>query len=143
MRFSHSRCPLDLNQPLQPQELLDLPLLQQSTRPDAWRRWFEGQGIEAPAAVAGLRYELFSMQAAAAMAGLGVALMPTLLVQQELARGELVVACAAPMRGERAYCLVQPDGPERAALTSFREWLVQECEAGKVLTPSPPPAPLP
>lgn len=116
-------------QPVPPQELVGLPLLQQSTRPDAWRRWFEAQGVEAPHAMAGPRYELFSMQAAAAIAGLGVALMPTLLVQQELARGELAVACAAPLRGERAYYLVQPDGPEREALARLRAWLVEECAA--------------
>lgn len=111
---------------LSPQDLASMPLLQQSTRPEAWRQWFDAQGVEAPRAMAGPRYEQFSMQAAAATCGLGIALMPTLLVQAELARGELVVACARPLRGRRAYYLVQPDTPERAALAVFKRWLVEQ-----------------
>lgn len=114
---------LPQRQPVTPQGLAQLPLLQQSTRPEAWRDWFEAQGVQAPRAMAGPRYELFSMQVAAAIAGLGVALMPTLLVQQELSSGALVVACPRPLQARRAYYLVQPQGPERAALTVFKAWL--------------------
>lgn len=120
--------------PLAPQDLAAMPLLQQSTRPDAWRQWFEAQGVQAPQAMAGPRYELFSMQAAAAMAGLGVALMPTLLVQEELARGTLAVACDRPLKAQRAYYLVQPQGPERAALALFKAWLLRACAS----VPAPP-----
>lgn len=109
-----------------PDILAGMPLLQQATRPEAWRDWFDAQGIYAPRAMAGPRYELFSMQAAAASCGLGVALMPTLLIQAELASGSLVVACPRPLRGQRAYYLVQPDLPERAALTCFKEWLLRQ-----------------
>ncbi len=112
-----------------PGTLADMPLLQQATRPDAWRQWFDAQGVDAPRATAGPRYELFSMQAAAAMGGLGVALMPTLLVQDELARGVLAVACARPLKAQRAYYLVQPQVPERPALAVFREWVLRQCGA--------------
>jgi DNA-binding transcriptional LysR family regulator len=114
-----------------PQALADLPLLQQSTRPEAWRQWFDAQGVDAEQALVGPRYELFSMQAAAAEAGLGVALMPTLLVQDELAAGRLVVACKRPLRGQRAYYLVQPEAEERPAITAFKAWL--KAQAGKSL----------
>ena len=76
-----------------PAALAELPLLQQSTRPDAWRQWFDAMGVSAPPPLSGPRYELFSMTAAAAAHGLGVALVPRLLIEPELARGELVVAC--------------------------------------------------
>ena len=49
-----------------------LPLLQQSTRPYGWRRWFEAMEVEAPRAMDGARYELFSMLAVAAAHGLSV-----------------------------------------------------------------------
>lgn len=101
-----------------------MPLLQQSTRPDGWRQWFDAQHVDAPRAHTGPRYELFSMLAIAASHGLGVALLPTMLVEAELARGELVVACDRPLRGERNYCLVTPQTrEERPALAYFREWL--------------------
>ena len=100
------------------------PLLQQSTRIEGWRQWFEAAGVSAPQALSGPRYELFSMAAAAAAHGLGLALVPRLLIEPELARGELVVACEQPWRGERAYYLVTPErADERPAMASFRAWL--------------------
>ena len=118
---------LEHGREVQPDALGQMPLLQQATRPEAWRQWFDAQGIDAPRAMAGPRYELFSLQAAAAISGLGVALMPTLLVQEELARSALVVACARPLKAQRAYYLVQPQGPERPALGVFRAWLLRQC----------------
>ncbi|XAH21655.1 LysR substrate-binding domain-containing protein [Xylophilus sp. GW821-FHT01B05] len=109
---------------LTPGRIAAMPLLQQSTRPYGWRQWFDAMGVAAPAALAGPRYELFSMVAVAAAHGLGVALIPPLLIEAELARGELVVACNRPLRGERSYYLVTPavDAPP-PALASFSEWV--------------------
>ena len=112
--------------PLTPQLIATLPLLQQSTRPSAWRQWFDAAGVAAPMALSGPRYELFSMTAAAAAQGLGLALVPRLLVEPELARGELMVACAQVLPGDRAYYLVQPErAEERPALVNFERWLFQ------------------
>ena len=109
---------------LSPSALADMPLLQQSTRPDAWRQWFESQQVDAPRAMAGPRYEQYSMQVAAAASGLGVALMPTLLIEAELAAGQLVIASPHPVLSRRSYYLIQPDLPERPALTLFKSWLL-------------------
>ena len=112
--------------PLTPETIAVLPLLQQSTRPDGWRQWFDAMGVAAPLALSGPRYELFSMTAAAATHGLGVALVPRLLIEAELARGDLVVACNQPLRGERSYYLVTPDrGEDKPALAAFGQWLSQ------------------
>jgi LysR family glycine cleavage system transcriptional activator len=106
--------------------IAQLPLLQQSTRPTAWRQWFDAAGVAAPLALSGSRYELFSMTAAAAVQGLGLALVPGLLIEAELLRGELVVACPLPLKGERAYYLVTPErADERPALKTFLAWLLQ------------------
>jgi DNA-binding transcriptional LysR family regulator len=113
-------------QPVTPLALANLPLLQQSTRPDAWRDWFDAQGVEAPKAMAGPRYELFSMQVAAATCGMGVALLPTLLIQAELAAKTLVPACKGGAITRRAYYLVQPEQPERAAVAVFKAWLLKQ-----------------
>ena len=116
--------------PLTAQALARLPLLQQSTRPEGWRHWFDAMGVEAPEALAGPRLELFSMLAVAAKQGLGVALMPRLLIGGELARGELVVACARPLRGQRHYCFITPtQTPERGVVTRFRAWLLAQAAA--------------
>ncbi len=109
--------------------MTQLPLLQQSTRPDGWRQWFDAAGVVAPNALFGPRYELYSMTAAAAAQGLGLALVPRMLIEDELARGELVVACERALRGERAYYLVTPERADEHACTQlFRSWLQQAAQ---------------
>ncbi|WP_076997570.1 LysR substrate-binding domain-containing protein [Variovorax sp. KK3] len=117
---------------LSPAAIARMPLLQQSTRPDGWHQWFDAQKVDAPRARSGPRYELFSMIAVAAAHGLGIALMPRMLIGPELERGELVVACDRPLRAERGYYLVTPaSGDERPALMAFSEWLTAEASASK------------
>ncbi|MCT8177519.1 LysR substrate-binding domain-containing protein [Variovorax sp. CY25R-8] len=122
---------LPRGKPVSPTAIAHMPLLQQSTRPDGWRQWFDAQQVDAPNARGGPRYELFSILAAAASQGLGVALMPTMLVADELARGELVVACPRPLAGERAYYLVTPErADQRPLLKFFSDWLLAQARKG-------------
>jgi len=121
-----SRAFLGRRATLTPALIAGLPLLQQSTRMDAWRRWFDAMGVAAPKALSGPRFELFSMTAAAAACGLGLALVPRLLVEAELARAELVVACKQRLPSARAYYLIQPErSEERPVVKTFASWLQQ------------------
>ena len=106
--------------------MADMPLLQQSTRPDAWHHWFAAQGAPAPKAFSGPRYELFSMASAAAAQGLGLALIPELLIEPELASGALVLAHPAPLPESRNYYLVRPDTSvsQSVASAQFAAWLL-------------------
>ena len=112
---------------MDPGRLSRLPLLQQSTRPRAWQNWFGALGVSAPQALDGPRYELFSMAAVAAAHGLGVALVPRMLVADELANGSLAIACLAAPPVERAYYLVSPavEG-QTPALATFRQWVLEK-----------------
>ena len=77
--------------------------------------------------LAGPRMELFSMLAMAAVHEMGVALMPRLLIEDELARAELIVACDRVLDAGRAYYLVVPE--RRAGhpgVACLREWLLEE-----------------
>lgn len=107
-------------------ELAELALLQQSTRPYAWRQWFAAQGLNTPKDMGGPRYELFSMLAQAAAHGMGVALIPPFLIERELAEGRLVAAHpAALLSKDKAYRLMIPERKvESAALQAFRDWLL-------------------
>ena len=107
--------------------LAAMPLLQQSTRPDAWSQWFAQAGVEAPRARAGPRYEQFSMTVAAVAQGLGLALVPRILIEPELKRGELVLAHPLALACQRGYYLVRPQvtGAQSAALEEFSQWLIQ------------------
>lgn len=104
-------------------------LLQLSTRPYAWREWFAAAGLSIEGDVAGPRMELFSMLAEAAVRGIGVALVPPFLVEDELARGLLVTVSDKPRTGERSYYLIYPEGTGGStALRVFRAWLQTEAE---------------
>jgi len=107
-----------------------LPLLQQSTRPYAWRQFFEGLGLAVPQPMAGPRLELFSMLTEAAVHGMGVALTPPFFVREELAQGRLVDIAPRPVSGQRAYSLIWPEEKaELPALRAFADWLQAEAAA--------------
>jgi LysR family glycine cleavage system transcriptional activator len=58
---------------------------------------------------------------------MGVALVPRLLIERELAGGQLVQACAHVLAPERAYYLVTPEhGAGKPALADFLAWLQQQ-----------------
>lgn len=102
-------------------------LLQQSTRPYAWRDWFASCGLQVDGDMSGPRLELFSMATEAAIHGLGVALLPRFLVEDELRRGVLVEVASHAYLNERSYYLVYPEGKAgNAALTTFRLWLGEQ-----------------
>jgi len=112
---------------MSPDEVAALPLLQQTTRPYAWRQWFASLVLQVEGDLRGPRYELFSMLAVAATHGMGVALIPPFLIQRELDAGLLVPAHpAALLSSDRAYRLMIPERKvESAALRAFRDWLLQ------------------
>ncbi|HWK70934.1 LysR substrate-binding domain-containing protein [Pollutimonas sp. M17] len=95
------------------------------SRPDAWRQWYQAQGKEyLPSMSAGPRYELFTMTLAAVRAGLGVALVPRFLAQDELARGSLVAPSPGVLAVSDAYFFSYPVSSERSeALIAFESWL--------------------
>jgi len=118
---------LDGRQQLRAEDIAALPLLQQSTRPYAWRQWFDSLGLNIARDMTGPRYELFSMLAQAAEHEMGVALIPPFLIQRELAEGRLVVALEHAQLSDKAYYLIIPERKvESAALRAFRDWLVEE-----------------
>lgn len=117
---------------LKPNQIAKLPLLQQSTRPFGWREWFDSQGLSVPDDLAGARFELFSMLAVAASHGMGVALIPPFLIEDELHNGRLIVAADRPLRGERGYYFIVPEsGAGNVALSAFQDWLIAEARTNE------------
>jgi LysR family glycine cleavage system transcriptional activator len=121
-------CPrlLGKRKSLRAQTLATMPLLQQSTRPDAWSQWFAKVGLPTHRALVGPRYEQYSMTVSAAARGLGLALVPRLLIEPELGRAELVIAHPVALVSGRSYYLVRPleTGMPSPALAQFADWLV-------------------
>src|SRR5690606_32932953 len=99
--------------------------LHMSSRPDAWRHWYQAQGQEyLPSISAGPRYELFTMSLAAAREGMGVALVPRFLAEDDLLEGRLVLACDGTLHVKEAYFFSHPQAGDRSeALLAFESWL--------------------
>lgn len=115
---------------LSAQAISELPLLQQSTRPYAWRQWFQSQALNVTRDLSGPRYELFSMLAQAAMHEMGVALIPAFLIAQELADGRLRIAHPHSCTSDHAYHLIIPQRrTESAPLNDLRDWLIAEAQS--------------
>lgn len=118
---------LDGERVLTPARIAELALLQQSTRPYAWRQWFASLDMNVPRDLGGPRYELFSMLAQAAVHEMGLALIPPFLIQRELREGSLVVANAHELISSKAYYLAVPERHrELGALRIFQDWLMQQ-----------------
>lgn len=106
-------------------------LLSISTRPNAWDQWFSIQRVDGGSGQT-MYFDQFATVAQAAMVGVGVALLPIFLIQDELASGKLILALDLPMESAERYYLVWP--PERSThppLVAFRDWLLAETAAGR------------
>lgn len=105
-------------------DFANLPLLQMSTRPYAWRQWFESLGLTVENDLAGARMELFSMSTEAAIHGQGLALIPRFLIEDDLAQGRLVQLIQHEFLSDRRYYLIYPEQKsDNTALALFRAWL--------------------
>lgn len=109
-----------------PADLLRAPLMHLVSRPDAWEQWLRGAGVDFDQ-VHGMLVDQFAVASQAAIAGLGVALLPTLLIEGELARGDLVLAVDKPMESADHYYLAWPVSRENyPPLQAFRQWIQEE-----------------
>jgi DNA-binding transcriptional LysR family regulator len=121
---------LDKRDHLTPTEIAALPLLQQTTRPYAWRQWFNGLDMNIARDMTGPRYELFSMLAQAAIHEMGIALIPPFLIQRELQEKRLAIANPHALSSIKSYYLMIPVRKvESASLRAFRDWLVEQAKA--------------
>ncbi len=126
----------DRHQLATPGDFLQAPLLHLTSRPDAWEQWLIGHDVPEPT-VHGMLFDQFSAAAQAAVAGLGVALLPRFLFEEELRRGDLVEAFAdGEIDGGGRYFLACPT--ERLTyppLAAFRDWIAEVAkDEGKMLS---------
>lgn len=108
------------------EQLVQLPLLQQTTRPSIWEEWFAHHQIKHTNPFEGQRHELFSMLAVAANHGMGMALIPQMLIEQELKEKKLVIASTKKLEGRRAYYLVHSSHESSPLIQKFVDWMQQE-----------------
>ncbi|MOA04954.1 Glycine cleavage system transcriptional activator [compost metagenome] len=109
----------------QPQDLLRAPLLHLASRADAWQRWMARHDLVL-GEVQGMVLDQFATAAQAAMAGVGVALLPRFLIARELQQGDLVPALPhlPDMESAERYYLAWPaHRADHPPLQALRAWL--------------------
>lgn len=124
--FPHAEMTDDHSFNLSDEELLRLPLLQQTTRPSIWQEWFQAHQLQHPKPFDGQRHELFSMLSVAASHGMGMALIPQMLIEAELRKKELVIASNKKLHGSRKYYLVHSSQDSSPQIQKFVDWVLQE-----------------
>ncbi len=107
-------------------QALSLPLLHLQSRPGDWGRWFAHHRLASQRPQA-LQFDHFATMQQAVLHGLGAAILPLFLIEQDLAQNRLIPLYGPPLRAQGAYYLVWPtDPPPRAPLVSFTKWLTAE-----------------
>lgn len=106
----------------------ELPRLHRRQNPDAWQLYAQESGIALTNSAIGARYDLHSMLIEAALAGLGVALVPRLYIGTELEQGRLVAPWPVGKGVAKNFSLVLLEPIELSAgpLQAFATWILDE-----------------
>ncbi|WP_454642625.1 transcriptional regulator GcvA [Bradyrhizobium liaoningense] len=110
-----------------PEDLRNHPLLHtSSSNSDDWRLWLTAAGL--PADIArqpGITFDMIFMTIQAAIDGIGVAMGRTSYVQDDIAKGRLVVPFKIALPADAGFYLVAPEGRREAPkLAAFRQWVI-------------------
>ncbi|KSV62250.1 hypothetical protein N182_37560 [Sinorhizobium sp. GL2] len=107
-----------------PGDLLHVRLLQRFSRPDVWDQWFQTNGIDSDLAFRGQRFNHFDLMTEAAKAGVGVALLPKILIEQELKRDELIVLFDTEIDTSSGFYFVfHNKNRDNQRIHTFMKWL--------------------
>ncbi len=110
------------------------PRLVHTTRPKAWHDWAQANGV-AVGGASGPGFEHFFMLIEAAKAGMGIALLPRVLIEGPLADGSLEIISDAELQSPGGYYLITPesrmDVPE---VRAFRDWVLTEAAQTRDVT---------
>ena len=107
-----------------PERLLDVPRL--SPADDWWSEWLAGAGVAPPEGpgARGLVLDNQVIEANAAFAGAGIAMMTPMFWRAELEAGRLVQPFPQLLVADRSHWLVYPDNRRnQPKIAAFREWL--------------------
>ena len=110
-----------------PEDLRDHVLLHTSNaNSDDWRLWLTAAGLPADLSKQpGVTFDLIFMTIQAAIDGIGVAMGRTSYVQDDIAKGRLVVPFKIALPADAGFYLVSPEGRREAPkLAAFRQWMI-------------------
>ena len=110
-----------------PADLAGAPLLHLTTRPRLWPQWFDANGASTDHVFRGNRFDQFSMMISAVQADMGVALLPSYLIENDIRDGTLVPVFDLPMATEFGYHIVLPENRQHHTVANaFKDWLLSQ-----------------
>jgi LysR family transcriptional regulator, glycine cleavage system transcriptional activator len=110
-----------------PEDLRDHVLLHTgASNSDDWRLWLTAAGLPTDISKqTGITFDLSLMTVQAAVDGIGVAMGRTSYVQDDIAKGRLVVPFNITLPADAGFYLVSPEAlVDPPKLKAFREWLL-------------------
>jgi LysR family transcriptional regulator, glycine cleavage system transcriptional activator len=108
-----------------PEDLARTRLLHTKTRPLAWREWMQSCGVDFPNPQSDAPFEHFYLLIQAAISGLGVAMVPHMLVEEDLQSGRLVAPLGF-VKGPHAIQLwLPPYLREKRETETLADWLAE------------------
>ncbi len=120
--------------PKRPQDVSRHVLLQHASVPTAWAAWCDEHGVKGVNPLAGPTLDQYTSLIHAVMAGMGLALVPRCLVDDEVKAGvvsaPLAQAAARPFLTAAGYYLCYPESKAQVpALQAFRSWITAQAAA--------------
>ncbi|QQO44988.1 LysR family transcriptional regulator [Paracoccus sp. MC1862] len=109
-----------------------IPLLHLDSRPMLWPQWLAANGGDMADGFRGHRFDQFSLLIEAATAGMGAALLPSYLIEREIAQGDLKVIAGEPLDTDQGYWIVVAE--ERSSdflLQGFTAWITRQVGQGE------------
>jgi len=104
-------------------DIASAPLLHLTSRPTAWTDFMTQIGRDERPGRAGMQFDQFSLMIAACVQGLGAALLPSYLIEEELDSGTLSQVASAPSSQMGSYHIATPLGASRTEARIFIDWL--------------------
>ncbi|MGB0941887.1 MAG: LysR substrate-binding domain-containing protein [Marinomonas sp.] len=109
-------------------DISHFPLMHLTSRSNAWSEWMAQQELAA-SHLTGPGFEHFHMLLEAAKSGMGVAIMPTMIVKEALASGALVAPFGEACMTPHEYFLSYPaNKADLEQVVTFRDWLLEQVD---------------
>nr|WP_284505773.1 LysR substrate-binding domain-containing protein [Caballeronia sp. INDeC2] len=112
-------------------DIAAMPWIHTRDLPAAWMSWSEtdvsARGAQPSRDGSDHSFDFFIMAIRAAVAGLGVALLPRVLIEQELASGQLIrIGDYAAINAQKTYLMFAEQRRDWAPFATFASWLEEE-----------------
>jgi LysR family transcriptional regulator, glycine cleavage system transcriptional activator len=108
-------------------DLSQMTLLHHEHAPGAWRQWAVQHEVPERQILAGPRFAQYSALIQAALSGLGIGLVPKILVLEELRLGSLSMPIGQSVNVDQGhYLCFRSESLNSPAFSAFRSWILTE-----------------